>query len=167
MNADVCPPYALFAQAGNADGPDASRVKRQLDAVAESFSRSVFFTGNAQTAKAELLKLAAEGTKDDWDNAGGAAIGGNSLQLALKLLNRMPRNWPAPSVDLDNDGSVALGWYRGPGRRISVSIGNNGKLVYAWMIRTKDGKIERNYGVAESEGNFPETVSDMVSRLFD
>jgi hypothetical protein len=165
MNVATCSPCFLFDQAATAFGPDASRIREELSSIESGFGNSVFFAGSAQTASDALWGLAIKAGEDDWDSEGGSKISEGSLELALKLLKKMPRDWPAPDVDLDSDGDVAFEWYAGPGRRLSVSVGKNGKLSYAWMIPNYDGKVERNYGVAESQGVFPETISGVVSRL--
>jgi hypothetical protein len=162
---NVFPPYYLFEQAGEAYGQEARRVKDELEKVENGFEISVFYTGNAQTAIAELNALAARANEDDWDSEGGSKISPTSRCLAVKLLKKMPREWPAPEIDLDSDGDVSLQWHAGPGRRLTVSVGTSGKLSYAWMILNERGGLERNYGVAETEGVFPTTISDVVSKF--
>ncbi|MGD1029646.1 MAG: hypothetical protein ABSA05_00760 [Opitutaceae bacterium] len=165
MNVAACPVYPLFLEASDAAGPDALLVKECLADVEESIASSYYLAGNVQIAKAELAKLATKATNDNWDGEGGSKISPESLDLAFKLIRSMPRDWLAPDFDLDSDGNVSLDWYGGPSRRLSVGVGKNGKLSYAWMLPNKRGKVEQNYGVAQSEGLFPETVIEVLPKL--
>jgi hypothetical protein len=157
--------HGLFSQASEARGEDAILVSNALLDVQGEMDRSIFWAGSAQTALAELANLKAKAATDDWDGEGGSRIAPASLSLAVKLLRSMPRGWPAPSVSLDADGEVDFEWFAGPTRRLSLSVGKTGKLSYAWLNSTAEGAIEQNYGVAKSEGSFPETISDVISQF--
>jgi len=162
---DIINPYSLFREISVAAGPDACHVGKVLEGIRDGFENSVFLFGNAQTALAALMKLASETTEDGWDGEDGSKMAEGSLNFAVRLLKEMPREWAVPTVDLDPDGEVSLQWYGGPDSRLSISVGNSGKISYAWILPSENGKLERVHGIAESDGLFPPTISEAISKL--
>jgi hypothetical protein len=156
-------PYAILDQGTQGVGDDARSVAKALVSVEKSFARSFFFSGNSQTALAELNDLAAKAVVDDWDGEGGKKYSQASYRQTAQMLKKMPWDWPSPEIDLDSDGDFSMHWNGGPARRVTLSIGAD-KLSYAWM-NPNPRCIERNYGVAEANGAFPATISEAISRL--
>ena len=69
---------------------------------------------------------------------GSAPADRASFGYAVGLLHRLPPTVPDPDVSADPDGEVALEWYAGPRRTLSVSVGSDGQLRYAALVGAEE-----------------------------
>jgi hypothetical protein len=158
-------PYASFSPVAQGYGEVAEHIRAKLKDIESVWDESVYFSGNTQISLAALGNLAARADSENWDGENGSAICVESLDLASKLLRHLPRHLSPPEIDLDSDGEVNLRWYWGRGKRLTITVGSNQVLSYAWMTPNVDGELERNYGVAASKGTFPTAVSDFFYKI--
>jgi hypothetical protein len=73
----------------------------------------------------------------------------------------LPDGLPLPEIGAEPDGAVALEWINSRYRRLSLSVGNDSSLVYAWLDGTKKG-----HSVTDFDGvQLPERLLTEVRRI--
>jgi hypothetical protein len=154
------PRSALYLPVSAGAGETAGRLAALFDEISAARRQSVFFSGNAQTALADLDALSLEAASDNWDGDESKKLSPISRELARKLILTMPRQWSPPEVGVEADGEVSLDWKAGNSKLLSVTVRENGKLVYAWLFGT-----ERGYGVAEFGESVPAVLAGIVSQI--
>lgn len=57
-----------------------------------------------------------------------------SYLKAQQVIGALPQDIPDPEIEIDPDGEVALDWWRGARRCVSLSVSADGRLAYAGLI---------------------------------
>lgn len=68
-------------------------------------------------------------SQPDWDGFGADPISSETLMLARRFLNVVPRWWPMPDIAPGADGTIGFEWrYGRSGHMIFVDIGPDGSI---------------------------------------
>jgi hypothetical protein len=102
-----------------------------------SGSRNSF--GLRAKAVESLYDLAERCKQENWDGDGAEAITDATYQKAYLFLETLPIDLPAPDFIPEPDGHIAMEWYRGRGRLIVLSIGEDGEIHYSFTLGDKRG----------------------------
>jgi len=108
----------------------------------------------------ELDLAAREADHDGWDGYEGVALDRRSYERARQILLRLPSRFPAPEVEADPRGGVALSWHPAPGVGFVVSIRESNLFTYAG-IRDDASVHGREFGVDE----LPQVIIDELERM--
>lgn len=157
----VLPAIGFYRPVSEANGHEARRVNAELGLVRSSFHESHFFGENRYVALQQLEARSREASVDNWDGEGAKKIKKGSYCLVQMIIGNMPRDGKVPEVSVDPDGEVALEWYSGKGRRVSLSVSDKGRMAFAWIIGG-----ERGYGAAQISDEVPETVGGFIRRVY-
>lgn len=95
-----------------------------------------------------------------WDGYDADPVRFGSYELAIRLVNDLPRPFLDADVSIDPDGEVAFEWRYAPGWLLSISIGDSGILTYAgsWGESKAHGR-ERIYE------SIPRVIDEALGRL--
>jgi hypothetical protein len=152
-----------YARAGSAVSSEAQMVSKAASAVVNCAERSQALFGDKTAAISELMTLANECAKVDWDGNGASAIRSTAVSRAMDFIRALPRDVPLPEFASEPDGSVSLDWIQSRHRIFSVSAGEGNRLAYAWL----DG-ADQGHGVARFDGQFvPPRILEGILSIVD
>ncbi len=84
-----------------------------------------------------------------------------SISWARMFASAIPDEWPLPDVGMDQDGEVCFEWLMDNKRRMSVTIGGDGRLPYAWLAGD-----QRAHGVAIFNGTeIPKVITEGMGAI--
>jgi len=84
----------------------------------------------------------------------------NSLAYAAGFLAHLPADFPFPEISLDNDGDIAIDWDYEPRRIMSISVGKDGTLNFAWLVG-----YSKQHGIETFKNNIPESILTGIQRV--
>ena len=122
-------------------------------------SRMVVGTSTTQ-AVADLDRLYAEASTENWDSYGASPVSWPSLVNAKRFISYLPSQLPVPEISADPDGEVAFEWYAKPNYVLAVSVGADGTLNYAGVFG--ENKV---HGVEHFSGRVPKAIVEHLERL--
>jgi len=137
----------IHGRHGSAISREAVVIAEAASSLRDEMERSIALFGKKAAAITELRTLASEGAQEDWDGEGAHAVLPAAVQLAEWFVRAMPDGIAAPEFAVESDGHVLLDWTASRDRRLSLSIGENNRLSYAWLDGTDKG-----HGVAGFDG---------------
>ena len=148
----------LAARGGSAVSDAAHQLRRAAGDAADAIERSQALFGSKAAVIAEIWELARECREPGWDGYDAEPVPIEAVRRAVALVRALPANDPMPEVAAEPDGSIGLQWYRARHAVLSLSVGTENGLAYAWL----DGS-ERGHAVAGyDENRFPARVLQQI-----
>lgn len=141
---------SLASQAGGVN------IDRVLDKTYADIFRDML-AGVALAAREALDALEQvyhECSAENWDGYGAKAVSHSTYVQAQQFLQALPMTFPAPEVGADPDGEICFGWYQGPRRTLSVSVGSTNKVSWAALYG-----VDSVYGTAHFEDDLPDQIA--------
>ncbi len=152
-------PLASAGAAISAEGHVAFNVLNEVNGRSIS---SETLSGHRQQAIRELRELTRECVADNWDGAGAVRIQGRTENFAEKFIRTLPYGTPMPELAASPDGSISLDWMPERGRMLSLLVGPDSRLPFAWIDREN-----RGHGVADFDGvSIPSNFLDRLLPIF-
>ncbi len=106
----------------------------------------------------ELGQLQDECSIPNWDGEESAPLSESAVRNAEKLIRLLPENLPMPEVSPEPDGSISLDWMPSQRRILSLSVGDDDYIPFAWLRG-----ISRGRGVADSRSKeFPVEILGLL-----
>jgi len=93
--------------------------------------------------RAEIDEIARECAARNWDGYGAVAVSKNTRENAERFVDLLPSDLPRPAAVPSPNGHIALTWDFGPGRILTISVGESGSAAYAGIL----GNGVRRHGV--------------------
>jgi hypothetical protein len=122
-------------------GASARLVAQLLQDIAEhQGARAANWRG---TVMAEIVEVARECAFASWDGHGAIAVTLRTKENAERFVDLLPPDLPPPSVVPSPNGHIALTWDFGPGRLLTIAVGESGMAAYAGIL----GNGVRRHGV--------------------
>jgi hypothetical protein len=81
--------------------------------------------------------------------------------LAQRFLLALPAYLPAPELALDSDGEISFDWMGSGGRLLTVTLREDGRLIYAARISAFD----KDHGTKRFVDSIPTHVLDLVQQV--
>jgi hypothetical protein len=72
----------------------------------------------------------------NWDGYGAPALSQKTRENAERFVDLLPADLPPPVPVPSANGHIALTWDFGPGRILTISIGESGSVAYAGILGT-------------------------------
>jgi hypothetical protein len=132
-----------FAGGSSAVSPEADSARRAVEKVVISAERSEALFGRRAIALAQLRDTVAEHSQFGWDGADANPVDQIAVGRTTSFIRMIPDYFPLPEFSPDPDGAISLDWVSSRGRFLSISIGSEDRLAFAWL----DG-AERGHGTA-------------------
>lgn len=117
-------------------------------------------------AIAALQEIEIRCTRDNWDAEGALSIDSLTLERTFALIQKINGynlSIPAPDIDADCDGEIALTWNNGPSRVLSISVGSHEILNFAGRLRDRVRCNGTEIFAPERDEN--DALTSTVSRL--
>ena len=108
-----------------------------------------------------LREAFEEASRPNWDAYGAPAVSDATLAQALAFLDVLPSMLLGPEISPHPDGELAFEWSFGPGRLLTVSVNESGRLSYAALF----GRA-RLYGTEFCLDTLPEPIALALRRLY-
>jgi len=108
-------------------------VGETLDSFQDHIESCGSFCVSKSQALEELVALYEEASENNWDGEESLKVDYEAFEKAFLLLESMPETWEKPEIDAEPDGEISIEWYVEPYRRISVSMGKENRIAYAWL----------------------------------
>lgn len=143
-------PSAVSAPAVSAPGQVLERAYSEFLSDQEE---SIALFGKKAQALSELAEVADEASEDDWDGYGALPLLPEGVELAKAFIRALPEGVAMPAPCPEPDGEVALEWYGGKTRILSVSFGKGDRLAYAYLNGTN-----RSKGVQQFDGGVVDSL---------
>jgi hypothetical protein len=84
-----------------------------------------------------------------------------AIFTAESFLRALPDGIALPEFSIEPDGSISLDWIESRNRLISISVGMNNRLAYAWLDGTNKG-----HGVENFDGQqIPKRLIDGITTI--
>ena len=137
---------------------EATQIQRAAGEAVDALERSEALFGSKASAIAKIWRLARECAETGWDGYGAKPVLIESVRRAMSLIRALRIEDPMQEIGVEPDGSIALEWHRSRYAALSLSVGAENGLAYAWL----DGS-DRGHGVALFENErFPPRVLQQV-----
>jgi hypothetical protein len=138
---------------------EAGKLKKELT-IAASFQGSMSLGESKRASKIALITAYAPARHKNWDGEGAMAISPLTFIYALRFLEALPSNLPAPDISADTDGEILFEWNLDRRLGLSVSVGQDGKLSYAGLFGTN-----KAHGVEDFGDYIPGPIEICLGRL--
>lgn len=134
-----CAALQAASYGGNAVSEEATLVRESLINVSRSAesSRALFGPKSDLLNSLELLHI--ECAEADWDGYGAEPVSMVALSRVRAFIRSLPEGFLLPELSVEPDGAVALDWMPSANRTLSVSLGESGRVPYAWVDGTDCG----------------------------
>lgn len=124
---------------GNAVSDEAIWVRTSLTNVSKITESSRALFGPKADLLNSLEQLSMECAEADWDGYGSEPVNRMALSRARAFIRSLPESVQLPEVSVDPDGTISLDWMPSTNRTLSVSLGESGRVPYAWVDGTDCG----------------------------
>lgn len=119
--------------------PEAASIRSSAAAVIQSAERSISLFGARAMAISELWEMAAEHAITGWDGERARPVSRVATNRAEALIRSLPGDIPMPEFAPEPDGSISIDWIYSRTRFISLSVGEDDRIPYAWIDGTDRG----------------------------
>ena len=127
------------ARYGTAVSAEAMTIRESAATLMQSVERSISLFGPRATAISDLWEMAAEYAVADWDGEGAHAISQLAVENAEAFIRSLPDDVPMPEFGPEPDGAISIDWIYSGTRFLSLSLGENDRIPYAWIDGTDRG----------------------------
>lgn len=141
-------------------GPDATLLKKSLDAVFFDFCQSESLGSTRRQMLKAIDETFRECSVQNWDCYGAEPVKLGALREARRLARALAPDLPPPNVGADPDGEISFEWDFAPRRVFSVSVSEEGTLSYAGLF--DGGKV---CGTEDFKATVPPFVLMSIRRL--
>ena len=93
--------------------------------------------------RVEIEEITQDCGVSDWDGYGAVAVSQKTRENTERFVDLLPSDIPPPTAVPTPDGHIALTWDFGPGRILTISVGESGSAAYAGIL----GNGVRRHGV--------------------
>jgi hypothetical protein len=84
--------------------------------------------------RAQIEEIAHECATRNWDGYGALAVSPRTRENAERFVDLLPSDLPPPVPVPAANGHFALTWDFGPGRILTISVGESGSAAYAGIL---------------------------------
>ncbi len=144
----------------NAISGDACFVFSIVDLARTHLSNNTTRDSYFHQAVESFGKIIEECSEGNWDGCGADPVNPNSFLIAYQVFQTLPTWFSPPEISCDPDGEVSFGWYFGPNKTFSISIGSNGELHFSGLFGFAEA-----YGTEHFYGELPNTILDNICRV--
>jgi hypothetical protein len=138
----------------------AKRISNMQDEIRKHLLTSYVIAAPTEQVSSRLEEVWSEASQSGWDGYGAKPIDPYAYMYAQFFVNALPNSAPIPEVSADSDGEVALDWFFGDRKALTVSIGPTGRCTFAWM----NGQ-STNRGTDWMEDDIPASIVFALAQL--
>jgi hypothetical protein len=138
----------------------AIRISTMQDEIRNHLLKSYVVAAPTKQVASRLEEMWSEASRSGWDGYGAKPVNPLAYMYAQFFINALPNTAPIPEVSADSDGEVALDWFFGNQKALTVSIGPTGRCTFAWM----NGQ-STNRGTDWMEDDVPASIVFALAQL--
>lgn len=113
--------------------------------VTKAVELSMALFGAKAAALSQLASIASECSEPGWDGYSADAISRGTIILASTFVRALPDDAMTFELAPEPDGSISIDWTQSRNRVLSLSIGRNHRLAYAWLDGSEKGHAVANF----------------------
>ena len=167
MNLPICDGIAAlkaFAWDDSALSREARIAKSDARAVLNRVENSQSLFGRKSATLSQLYALADECNEEDWNGEAAAPISRLAIDIAERVIRALPDHVPLPEFAPEPDGSVSMDWIESSNRLLTLSVGANFRLAYAWLDGTDKGHAVARFDGEQIPPRILETIQSIMGR---
>lgn len=149
---------AALSRPGTAVSREASAVRENASVVVNQVHTSRALFGPKAKLVSDLMELASECQKADWDGYGAMPVSREALECAKEIIYSLPDGVSLPECSIEPDGCVSLDWIPTRYHTFTLSAGASSRIPYAWIDGT-----DRGHAVGRFQGG--ELSSRILSEI--
>lgn len=138
----------------------AKRISNMQEEIRKHLLTSYVIAAPTEQVSSRLEEVWSEASRSGWDGYGAKPVDPLAYMYAQFFVNALPNTAPIPEVSADSDGEVALDWFFGNRKALTVSIGPTGRCTFAWM----NGQ-STNRGTDWMEDDVPASIVFALAQL--
>jgi hypothetical protein len=142
------------------ESESAKSISRMQEDILKHLMTSYVISARAERVLSQFEELWSEASCTGWDGYGAKPVDPIAYRYAQSFVNALPTTAPTPEVSADSDGEVALDWFFGNRKALTVSIGPTGRCTFAWM----NGQ-STNRGTDWMEDDIPASIVFALAQL--
>ena len=142
------------------ESESAKTIFRMQEDILEQLLKSYVIAAPTEQVFSRLEEVRSEASRIGWDGYGAKPIDPFAYLYAQSFVNALPNTAPIPEVSADSDGELALDWFFGDRKALTVSIGPTGRCTFAWM----NGR-STNRGTEWMEDDIPASIIFALAQL--
>lgn len=151
----------LYSPVRSTGESDSAITLFHLVRVAREHFRSSIAVGTPlEVALAELDEAAREAALPGWNGYAAKPIDAAAYASARSFLELLPTMEEFPEISVDGDGEVELDWLADPRRALTIVVGANGRLIYAWLDGPRTCR-----GTEWFDEGIPSTIARAISSI--
>jgi len=127
----------------------------------EDINQTITYRGTINEIYQYFNEILEECLEENWDGFGAQPFDIYSFFVAAKFFSFLPENIPKPEINVDPDGEVALEWFNGSDRMLSISFSKKGVLSYAGLFG-----INKAHGKEYFDNDLPGEILEKINRVF-
>lgn len=109
---------------------------------------------------ADLVDLWHECSQLGWDGYNAPALTPAVIRMALRFVESIPFDIPAPEISASAAGEVTFEWAQTSRRIVSVAVSGNGEIYFASLNGNK-----RNFGSMPFDGTFDRQLHQLIQTV--
>jgi hypothetical protein len=118
---------------------EAEAVRANASIVVEQVNRSVALYGPKARLISALATLGEECSEPNWDGYGALPVSHQAIRRAGEIIASLPDDLLLPDCSAEPDGSISFDWMPDHYRTLTLSVGLNDRIPYAWVDGTNRG----------------------------
>lgn len=111
----------------------AKRISNMQDEIRGHLLTSYVIAAPTVQASSRFEEVWLEASRSGWDGYGAQPLNPSAYIYARVFVDALPSTTPIPEVSAHSDGEIALDWFFGDRKALTVSIGPTGRCTFAWM----------------------------------
>lgn len=115
------------------ESESAKSISKMQGEILEQLLKSYVIAAPTEQASARFKEVWSEASRGGWDGYGAKPVNPLAYVYARSFVDALPSNTPIPEVSAHTDGEIALDWFFGYRKALTVSIGPTGRCTFAWM----------------------------------
>jgi len=143
-----------------AAGAEAGFVAEQYEDNWRKLHRSYSVGIGGTGLNDQLYDIVEECSKPGWDGYDAEPVSQEAYANAYRFIERLPLDFPAPSIGAEPDGHITFEWYSSPRRTLSVSISPEGEIHYSALLG-----MTKRYGTEPFFGDLPQEILSLARRV--
>ncbi|HEY4417684.1 MAG TPA: hypothetical protein VGO57_18475 [Verrucomicrobiae bacterium] len=124
----------------NAVSSEGTFIKRAATNIHENIEKSQALFGSKIDAVNLLKSIANSHLEDNWDGDDAKAVHPDSFIVAELFIKALPADLLMPELDVDTNGCVLFDWTTSKSKTLTLSVGPNGVIAYAWINNSNRGR---------------------------
>lgn len=105
---------------------------KMLEECRQHAEKSIALHGRLISLLNEVDEILSDFGEDNWDGYGALAVDSGAREAVGSLVRLLPDSIGVPEVSPTNKGYISLDWFHDHRQQLSMDMGADGMITYAW-----------------------------------